>query len=191
LVIEADARSHRLRDNGAMIARVARYGCAAFLAGLSSAASANCESGSFPLFGCDAAKSRKFIELCAPSPLDAKSGFLRYRFGSLDQAGNERALEFEFPAAGTYTLRGFYAATYTHDGVYKQSVRFVAGNFGYTVFTRARGSQVLDAGVEVRDRRNGKTSTVLCSEMPRFYIFELKGLVACDPETPLGTACVK
>jgi hypothetical protein len=92
-VIEADARSHRLRDNDAMIARAARYGCAGFLAGLWSAASANCESGSFPLFGCDAAKSRKFIELCAPSPLDAKSGFLRYRFGSLDTDGNEQVVK--------------------------------------------------------------------------------------------------
>ncbi len=110
---------------------------------------------------------------------------------SLDENGNERAVELEYPAPGVHTLRGFYAATYTHDGVYTQSVRFVRDNFGYTVFTRARGSQVLDAGVEVRDRRNGKTSTVLCSEMPRFYIFELKGLVACDPETPVGTACVK
>jgi hypothetical protein len=180
-----------LRDNDAMIAWAARCGWFGVLAGLSSVASANCESGSFPLFGCDAAKSRKFIELCAPSPIDAKSGFLRYRFGSLDDDGNEKAPELEYPAAGIYTLDGFYAATYTHASVYKQSVRFVTGNFGYTVFTRARGSQVLDAGVEVRDRRNGKTSTVLCSELPRFYIFELKGLVACDPETPVGTACVK
>jgi hypothetical protein len=180
-----------LGDNGAMSALAVRCGCLAVLAGLSSAASANCESGSFPLFGCDAANSRKFIELCAPSPLDAKSGFLRYRFGSLDEDGNEKPPELEYPAAGTYTLKGFYAATYTHDGVYKQSVRFVSGNFGYTVFTRARGSQVLDAGVEVRDRNSGKTSVVLCSEMPRFYIFELKGLVPCDPETPVGTACVK
>jgi hypothetical protein len=114
---QADAWNHWLRDNGTMITRVARYGCAAFLAALSSTASANCESGSFPLFGCDAAKSRKFIELCAPSPLDAKSGFLRYRFGSLDEDGNDGALELEYPAPGTHTLRGFYAATYTHDGV--------------------------------------------------------------------------
>jgi hypothetical protein len=121
----------------------------------------------------------------------AKSGFLRYRFGSLDKDGNDGALELEYPALGTHPLRGFYAATYTHDGVYRQSVRFVTGNFGYTVFTRARGSQVLDAGVEVRDRRNGKMSAVLCSEMPRFYISELEGLVACDPETPVGSACVK
>ena len=51
--------------------------------------------------------------------------------------------------------------------------------------------QTIDAGVEVRDRKSGKTSIVSCSERPRFYIFELKGLVGCDPETPVGTACVK
>jgi hypothetical protein len=164
--------------------------CLGLLAGLSFAASA-CDKGSFPLFGCDAAKSRKFIELCAPSPLDAKSGYLRYRFGALDEDGAEKALELEYPAGGRDSLKRFYGATYTHEGVYTQSVRFVAGNFGYTVFTRARGSQVLDAGVEVRDRRSGKTSVISCSERPRFYIFELKGLVPCDPETPVGLACVK
>jgi len=70
-------------------------------------------------------------------------------------------------------------------------VRFVSGNFGYTVFTRARGMETLEAGVEVRDRKSGKTSTIHCSERPRFYIHELEGLVACDPETPVGKACVK
>jgi hypothetical protein len=184
------ARTHRLGDNATMIALSVRCGCLSLLAGLSSAAPA-CDSGSFPLFGCDAAKSRKFIELCAPSPLDAQSGYLRYRFGSLDENGAEKALELEYPAVGTDSLKRFYAATYTHGGVYTQSVRFVAGNFGYTVFTRARGSQVLDAGVEVHDRKSGKTSVISCSERPRFYVFDLKGLVPCDPETPVGTACVK
>ena len=123
--------------------------------------------------------------------VDAKSGYLRYRFGSLDEDGNEKTLEFEYPPADTFSFKPFYAATYTRGGVYTQSVRFVAGNYGYTVFTRARGSQTLEAGVEVRDRKSGKTSVVSCSERPRFYIFELKGLVPCDPETPVGTACVK
>jgi hypothetical protein len=160
------------------------------LVALSSSATA-CDSGSFPLFGCDAAKSRKFIELCAPSPVDAQSGYLRYRFGSLDENGAEKALELEYPPSRTDSFKRFYAATYTHGGVYTQSVRFVSGNFGYTVFTRARGLQVLDAGVEVRDRNSGKTSVISCSERPRFYIDDLKGLVPCDPETPVGTACVK
>ena len=51
--------------------------------------------------------------------------------------------------------------------------------------------QTVAAGVDVRDRKSGKTTTISCSERPRFYIFELKGLVPCDPETPVGTACVK
>ena len=89
------------------------------------------------------------------------------------------------------SLKRFYAATYTHNGVYTQSVRFVSGNFGYTVFTRAKGMQTIAAGVEVRDGKSGKTSIVSCSERPRFYIDELKGLVACDAETPVGTACIR
>jgi hypothetical protein len=179
-----------LGDNAAMIASSVRCGCLGLLALLSSVAHA-CNSDAVALFGCDAANSRKFIELCAPSPLDAKSGYLLYRFGSLDKDGVEKAVELEYPAEDAGSLKRFYAATYTHGGVYTQSVRFVSGNFGYTVFTRARGMQTIDAGVEVRDRKSGKTSTVLCSERPRFYIYELKGLVPCDPETPVGTACVK
>jgi hypothetical protein len=154
-------------------------------------AAGGCDSGSFPLFGCDAAKSRKFIELCAPSPLDEKTGYLRYRFGSQDDNGTETKLELEFPATNEGSLKRFYGATYTHGGVYTQSVRFVLGNYGYTVYTRSRGMQTTDAGVEVKDRKSGKTTVVSCSERPRFYIHELKGLIACDPETPVGRACIK
>ena len=173
-----------------MILSVARRLLIGMSAALSSAAHA-CASGSFPLFGCDAASSQKFIELCAPSPLDAQSGYLLYRFGSQDKDGVETAVELEYPAESAGSLKRFYAATYTHGGVYTQSVRFVAGNFGYTVFTRSKGMETVAAGVDVRDRKSGKTTTVSCSERPRFYIFELKGLVPCDPETPVGTACVK
>src|SRR5262249_19865666 len=67
---EADARGGRLGDNAAMIAWLVRCGSVGLLALLSSAADA-CERGSFALFGCEADKSRKFIELCAPSPLDS------------------------------------------------------------------------------------------------------------------------
>ena len=185
-----DARSDRLGDNAAVVASSIRCGCLGLLAVLSSTAHA-CDSGAVALFGCDAASSRKFIELCAPAPLDARSGYLLYRFGALDKDGVEKAVELEYPAERRGSLKRFYAATYEHGGVYTQSVRFVTGNFGYTVYTRARGSQTIDAGVEVRDRKSGKTSIVSCSERPRFYIFELQGLVPCDPETPVGTACVK
>lgn len=161
------------------------------LLALLSTATQACDSGSVALFSCDAAQSRKFIELCASSPLDAASGWLAYRFGSLDKDGIEKAVELEYPAETAGSLKRFHAATYTHRGVYTQSVRFVSGDYGYTVFTRSRGTQTIDAGVEVRNRRSGKTAVVHCSERPRFYIFELQGLVSCDAETPVGTACVQ
>ncbi len=171
------------------VLRICR-GFACLVAAASAAAQA-CDSGSVALFSCDAAQSRKFIELCAPSPLDAKSGFLVYRFGSLNEDGEEKSVELEYPADTAGSLKRFYAATYTHAGVYTQSVRFVSGNFGYTVFTRSRGAQTIAAGVELRDRKSGKRSVIACNERPRFYIFELQSLVACDPETPVGTACIK
>ena len=142
-----------------MIASFIRYGCCGLLAALSATTQA-CDRGSIALFSCDAAKSRKFIELCAPSPLDRESGYLTYRFGSLDNEGSENGVDLEYPVERRSSLKRFYAATYTHAGVYTQSVRFVSNNFGYTVFTSARGMQVLDAGVEVRNRTTGKTSIV-------------------------------
>ena len=170
-----------------MIGRLAGVATVALVACAADA----CEKDSFPLFGCEAAKSRKFIELCAPQPLDGKSGWLRYRFGSLDDDREEKALELEYPSTLEGSLKRFYGATYTHKGVYTQSVRFVSGNFGYTVYTRSRGMETIDAGVEVRDRRAGKTNVIACSERPRFYIHELQGFIACDPETPVGVACIK
>ena len=149
-----------------------------------------CESGSFPLFGCEASKSTKFIELCAPSPV-GEDGYLQYRFGSLDSDGRDKAVELEYPAKRAGSLKAFFGATYTHQGVYTQSVRFATPAFSYTVFTEARGNRELGAGVKVRNLATGKTTVVSCSERPRFYIFELKGLLACDPETPVGTACIK
>lgn len=166
-------------------------GCAGFLSVWLAGAAHACGGGAVPIFACDVAGGRKFIELCAPSPSDAGPDFLVYRFGSLGKDGAAGTIELEFPPRPEASMQRFYGATYTHRGVYTQSVRFVSGQFSYTVFTRAQGTQELDAGVEVVDRVNGRKRTVSCGERPRFYIFDLKGRIPCDPETPVGRACVK
>lgn len=150
-----------------------------------------CPSDTFSLFACEAANGRKFIELCASTPLSADQGSLVYRFGALDANGSERAVEFEFPSDGAGSLKHFVGATYTHQGVYTQSLRFVSGAYSYAVFTRAKGRQTIEAGVEVRDQRTGRSTVVACHERPRFYIHELRGLVACDAQTPVGKACIR
>ena len=66
---------------------------------------------------------------------------------------SRRPVELEYSRRGAGSLKRFYAATYTHGGLYTQSVRFVSGNFGYTVFTRSRGVETVAAGVDVRDRK--------------------------------------
>src|SRR5262249_39647163 len=100
-----------------------------------------CSGDATSLFSCEAARGRKFIELCAPSPLDAKTGFLQYRFGTLTKDGSQGKVELEFPKTRQGSLRKFFAATYTHEGVYTQSVRFVTPTHDYRVFTEARGNE--------------------------------------------------
>lgn len=154
-------------------------------------AALGCEPAASPIFACDAAKGRKFIELCATSSGASGPGTLQYRFGSLDGEGREKAVELEFPRSLDASHRKFFGATYTHQGVYTQSIRFQSGGYGYTVFTRSKGNQLVGAGVDVRNTATGKTLSVDCSERPRFYIFELQGLVPCDPDTPVGNACIQ
>lgn len=151
----------------------------------------SCESDAAPIFGCEAAKGKKFIDLCATSETTSEPGYLQYRFGSLDGLGQEKAVELKFPQNRKGSFNKFFGATYTYKGIYTQSIRFLSGSYSYTVFTRAKGSRLLGSGVDVRNKATGKTLTVECDSPPKFYIFELKGLVACDPETPIGNACIQ
>lgn len=169
--------------------RVSRPIALALIA-VSAQAALACDADAFAIFRCEAANGRKFIELCSSSP-PARDGFLAYRFGALDPDGREQRTELSFPQQRRGSLARFYAATYEHDGAYVQSIRFTTATHSYTVFTRARKPRDEDAGVEVRDLATGKKATVHCSERPRFYIFDLKGLLACDAETPIGKACIR
>ncbi len=146
-----------------------------------------------PVFSCEAANGRKFIELCGSIPADNENGFMQYRFGTLKANGREEIVEMVYPAVLEGSYKHFFGAVYTYKGVYTQSVRFVSGEYSYMVFTRynEKRHEHLGAGVEVRNRRTGKTIVVDCSERPRFYIFELQGVLPCDPETPVGKACIK
>lgn len=65
-----------------------------------------CDDDATPIFSCEASNGRKFIELCASSPL-SHGGFLEYRFGSLDREGRERAAELVFPSQRAVPWRGF------------------------------------------------------------------------------------
>lgn len=151
-----------------------------------------CDPGGDALFACDAANSTKYIELCASEAVAEAGGSLQYRFGKLEADGTRGEVELAFPAAQEGSLDKFYGAVY-HDAedVYVQSVRFENAGYSYTVFTEAQGMEELGAGVHVRNLKTGKVTTVDCSERPRFYIFELEDVLACDPETPVGRACIE
>nr|WP_314091701.1 hypothetical protein [uncultured Shinella sp.] len=156
-----------------------------------------CKTDAQPIFSCEADGRSKFIELCASGEPGGVPSALQYRFGSQTPEGRDDVVELEFPDKAAGSLGRFFGAVYTHKGVYTQSVRFKSGGFSYTVFTEswpdadsaegAAGS----AGVTVRNLRTGKSRTVDCSERPRFYIFELQNVLACDPATPVGKACIQ
>lgn len=149
-----------------------------------------CEVDMTPVFGCQAENGRKFIELCSSTPV-GDSGTLQYRFGSLGKDGQEKSVDLVFPATTTGSMKQFYGATFTHKGVYTQSIRFSTGKFSYTVYTQAQGTEDRGAGVKVRNLSTGKVTFVECNERPRFYIFEFSGKLQCDLETPVGKACIK
>jgi hypothetical protein len=175
-----------------VIGGAARRFVAALLSSLAAASTASaCDGDATAIFACEAADGRKFIELCALPPASGDAGYLEYRFGAQAAGGGRAKAELEFPPDREGSYARFLGATYTHHGVYTQSVRFVSGDFSYRVFIRARGSRDVGAGVDVRNLRTGRTTSVACSERPRFYIHELKALVACDPDTPVGRACIE
>ena len=169
---------------------ILRLRAPAVVVALAASTAIACDDGSTPIFSCEASNGRKFIELCAASP-PSLDGFLEYRFGTLGRDGQEKAVELVFPQQREGSLAQFFGATYTSKGVYTQSVRFDTGSHSYTVFTRARGSQDEGAGVEVKARASGKVTTIYCIERPRFYVFELQDLLACDAQTPVGKACIR
>ena len=146
------------------------------------------------IFSCDVLNGRKFVELCASSPVGGENGYLVYRFGTQDANSGKRTIELEYPAEKAGSFKRFFGATYTCKSVYTQSVRFVSGEYSYTVFTRASNrahNPDRRAGVEVRNLHTGKTITEdCCCDWPRFYIYELKGILPGDPETPVGPACI-
>lgn len=161
---------------------------------LSSGAARACASGDNPIFSCEA--DRKFIELCASGEDGAISG-LQYRFGTQTADGQDDEVELVFPEKPEGSLARFVGAVYSQKDVYTQSIRFTSGRHDYTVFTESwPDADSADgtggsAGVTVRNLRTNKTTAVDCSERPRFYIFELQGILACDPKTPVGKACIQ
>jgi len=184
--------------------------------GVVAAAAAACQGGDgreTAIFQCEASGGKKYIELCfndgydagyATAPNDAS--YLVYRFGGLDDHQDAKNVELEYPAKNQDSFKKFFGARFSSSKWFTQSVRFVSGNFDYTVFTHWRGATDAEAadesnvakeegveedGVEIRNRTTGKRSTVWCSERPRFYIDQLKNLVACDTQTPVGTACIR
>lgn len=171
------------------------------------------DSRETPIFQCEASDGKKYIELCFNDGYNAgyatapnQASYLVYRFGALDEHQDAKDVELEYPAKNEDSFKKFFGAIYTSGKWYTKSVRFASGNYDYTVFTHWRGATDEEAadessvakeegieedGVEIHNRKSGKRSYVRCSERPRFYIDELKNLVECDKETPVGTACIK
>lgn len=161
------------------------------------------KEGELPVFFCEAMQGKKYIELCSKD-LDQQAGYLVYRFGALNEHQAEGTVELEYPRQTANSLKRFFGAAYQD----KHTIRFVSGGHDYIVFSRHRSAAELaskenipvdderyvddtyEYGVEVQDRKTRNVSTILCSEVPAFYAHSLKDFIACDPETPVGKACI-
>jgi hypothetical protein len=164
------------------------------------AAQACMKEGEMIVFYCEAMQGKKFIELCS-TDLDQDTGYLVYRFGDLDEHQSEGAVELEYPSKTEGSLKLFFGAEYQG----QHTVRFVSGGYDYIVFSRPdlklaakepmegevrEEGGSYESGIEVRDRKTKKVSTIYCSEAPASYTHRLKGYIACDKETPVGEACI-
>ena len=110
-----------------------------------SRATSLCRADEQTLFSCKVADT-KFASVCGSRRLDAKRGYVQYRFGRVG------ALEFEFPRAREATQRAFRYAHYFRARVDRTELSFESGGYSYVLYDYYEGDVrpvIKEAGVRV------------------------------------------
>lgn len=136
------------------------------------------------IFSCSVTGSPKFISLCGSKSLDARRGYLQYRFGI---AG---AVELQFPRDRANTQRVFRYAHYFRAHVDRTEVTFDNEGYRYVVFDYYEGDikpAVRESGVRVRRHgRTTKETELTCDGKPTSKLSSLESIVPRDNDNPLN-----
>ena len=135
-------------------------------------------------FSCAVTGSAKFISLCGSKSLDARRGYLQYRFGK------PGAVELQFPRARANTQRVFRYAHYLRARVDRTEVTFDNEGYRYVIFDYYEGDikpTVRDSGVRVRRHgANAKETEITCDSKPTSKLGTLESIVPRDNDNPMN-----
>ena len=134
-----------------------------------------------PLFTCETNRGGKYAQICAT---EVKVGEvwkdIYYKFGA---EGVEP--ELVYPARPVPGKRLFFFSHIVVASDYRVSVRFVSGGYTYRIYSNSGQGT---AGVQVSDKKGDVISNARCIERPHMFPSYLQRALACDEETPYGTA---
>lgn len=143
-----------------------------------------CRAAEQTIFSCSVTGSPKFFSLCGSRSLDARRGYLQYRFGK------PGAVELQFPRDRANAQRVFRYAHYFRAQVDRTEVTFDNEGYRYVVFDYYEGDikpAVRESGVRVR--RHGATTKeteLTCDGKPTSKLGSLESIVPRDNDNPLN-----
>jgi hypothetical protein len=143
-----------------------------------------CRAEEQVFFSCRVTGSSKLTSLCGAKSLDARRGYLQYRFGK------PGAIELQFPRDRANTQRVFRYAHYFRAHVDRNELTFDNNGYRYVVFDYYDADikpAVRESGVRVR--RHGaieKETELKCDSAPTSKLGALESIVARDNDNPLN-----
>ena len=143
-----------------------------------------CRADEQNFFTCTVTGPAKVISLCGSKALDARRGYLQYRFG---KAG---AVELQFPRDRANTQRMFRYAHYFRAQVDRTEVTFDNDGYRYVVFAYHEGDikpPVRESGVRVQFHGTIEKETELkCDSKSTSKLGNLESIVPRDNDNPMN-----
>ena len=143
-----------------------------------------CRAEEQNFFSCTVTGSAKFISLCGSKSLDARRGYLQYRFG------RPGSVELQFPRDRANTQRVFRYAHYFRALVDRTEVTFDNDGYRYVIFDSYEGDinpTVQDSGVRIRRHgADAKETELTCDSTPTSKLGNLESIVPRDNDNPLN-----
>ena len=143
-----------------------------------------CRAGEQVLFSCKVADGPKFVSVCGSNRLDAKRGYVQYRFGRVG------ALELEYPQGLEETQRAFRYAHYFRAQVDRTELSFERGGYKYALYDYYEGDVrpvIAEAGVRVtRPGGEGEAVEIKCRGRATSRLGLLSDVVPVEEGGELG-----